>query len=199
MSTKTTRRYRKRRRAELEEETRRRITEAAVELHRSVGPARTTISAIADRAGVQRATVYRHFPDELSLFSACSAHYQAANPPPDPGMWNEVGDPDERAAIALAQLYDWYARTEAMLENVTRDRALVPPLDKVMDDFGRYYDAAAEVLLERRPERGRRRKLARAAIGHALEYETWRSLVRRQGLGRDEAVEMGVRLIRCSE
>ncbi len=143
--------------------------------------------------------VYRHFPDELSLFSACSAHYQAANPRPDPGVWSEISDPDERAATALEQLYDWYDRTETMLENVTRDRALVPSLDKVMGDFGRYYDAAVEVLLAGRPERGRRRKLAQAAIAHALEYETWRSLVRRQGLDRGEAVEMGVRLVRCSE
>src|SRR5512134_1449821 len=97
------RRYRKRRRAALEEETRRRITEAAVELHGTIGPARTTVSAVADRAGVQRATVYRHFPDEESLFAACSAHWAMLNPPPDPGSWDEP-DPDRRLAVALEQL-----------------------------------------------------------------------------------------------
>src|SRR5918996_4055938 len=85
--------YRKRRRAELEDQTRLRITEAAVELHGRVGPARTTISAVADRAGVQRATVYRHFPDEDALFAACSGHWAAMNPSPDPSAWQAIRDP----------------------------------------------------------------------------------------------------------
>ena len=112
--------YRKRLRAEHEEETRRRITEAAVELHGSVGPARTTISAIADRAGVQRATVYRHFPDEPSLFAACSAHWAAANPPPDPTAWAKVADPDARLHAALDALYRWYESSEYMLDSYQR-------------------------------------------------------------------------------
>src|SRR5215204_2491067 len=98
MSTQSTetrkRTYRKSRRAELEDETRRRITDAAVELHGSVGPARTTISAVAERAGVQRATVYRHFPDEEALFDACSAHWMAQHPLPDPTAWAKIEDPD---------------------------------------------------------------------------------------------------------
>src|SRR6476646_9149441 len=88
--------YTMRRRAELEEETRRRITESAVELHEELGPAQTSISAIADRAGVRRSTVYRHFPDEDALFAACSAHWRAANPPPDPSLWSAIADVDER-------------------------------------------------------------------------------------------------------
>ena len=97
--------YRKRRRAELEDETRLRITEAAVALHGSVGPARTTVSAVAERAGVQRATVYRHFPDERSMFAACSAHWIAANPLPDLGAWARIADPGERLRTALTELY----------------------------------------------------------------------------------------------
>ena len=64
------RKYEKKRRAELEADTRRRITETAVELHGTVGPARTSISAVAERAGVRRSTLYRHFPDEAALFDA---------------------------------------------------------------------------------------------------------------------------------
>ena len=100
--------YRKRRRAQLEAETRLRITEATVDLHGSVGPARTTISAVADRAGVQRATVYRHFPDEDALFDACSSHWRAQHPLPDPAHWAKIDDPDERLRLALGELYDWY-------------------------------------------------------------------------------------------
>src|SRR5688572_8391494 len=98
-----TRPYRKRRRAELEEQTRLRITEAAMELHGSIGPARTTVSAVADRAGVQRATVYRHFPDEESLFAACSSHWTAQNPRPDLAAWAETEDPDQRLRTALGE------------------------------------------------------------------------------------------------
>src|SRR4051795_7597898 len=108
--------YRKRRRAQLEEETRLRIIEAAVDLHGSVGPARTTISAVAERAGVQRATVYRHFPDEEALFGACSAHWLAQNPLPDLSAWAAIGDPEARFRAALAELYAWYREGEAMLE-----------------------------------------------------------------------------------
>ena len=107
----TTRPYTKRRRAELEEETRRRITAATVELHREVGPAKTTISAIAERAGVQRLTVYRHFPDERTLLGACSAHWRAGHPAPDPSPWPAIRDPEERLRVALAAFYDYTAAT----------------------------------------------------------------------------------------
>ena len=96
-----TRKYEKKRRAELEAETRRRITETAVELHGTVGPAHTSISAIAERAGVRRSTVYRHFPDEAALFNACSSHWEATNPVPDMGAWAAIQDPDERLRAAL--------------------------------------------------------------------------------------------------
>ncbi len=108
--------YRKRRRAAQEDETRRRITEAAVDLHGSVGPAKTTISAVAERAGVQRATVYRHFPDEEAIFAACSAHWMSEHPLPDLAAWAAVGDPDERLRTGLGELYAWFERGEEMLE-----------------------------------------------------------------------------------
>src|SRR6476469_5926026 len=116
-----TRPYRMKRRAESQRRTRERITESAVALHGTVGPARTTMSAVAEQAGVRRSTLYRHFPDEASLFEACSAHWAAANPPPDLVAWSLVGDPGERLTQALGELYAFYGRTESMFENLLRD------------------------------------------------------------------------------
>jgi AcrR family transcriptional regulator len=194
MSTQIKRPYRKRRRAELEDETRLRITEATIHLHEEVGPAKTTVSAIANRAGVQRATVYRHFPDDSALIAACSAHWMSLNPAPDLGVWAAVDDVDERFRVAVGEVYDGYESTEPMVERLLRDRAVVPPLDDRMAGRDAYFAAAIETLMRGRPERGARRRRVRAAIAHALEFETWRSLVRRQGLDREAAIDLIVRL-----
>jgi AcrR family transcriptional regulator len=185
--------YTKTRRAELEQQTRERITEAAVELHGSLGPARTTVSAIAQRADVQRATVYRHFPDEDSLFAACSAHWRAQNEPPDLATWAAIRDPAARLAVALAELYAWYGRTERMLGLLIRDLPVVPAVQSQFRLPG-YLDAAADVLLAGRTERGAARRRARAALGHAVAFETWLSLVRQQGLTSAEAIRLMERM-----
>jgi len=191
MSTETRKRtYRKRLRAEQEAATRRRITEAAVKLHGTVGPARTTVKAVADEAGVQRATVYRHFPTDESLFAACSAHWYSLNPPPDPTAWAEISDPDERLRVALTRLYEWYEWAEPMLSNTLRDAPVVPAMRAASEQFAGVFEAIGAILLHGRPERGRRRKRAAAAIALALAFPTWRTLVRESGLGRDEAVEL---------
>jgi AcrR family transcriptional regulator len=184
--------YRKRRRAVQEEETRRRITEATVALHGTVGPARTTVSAIAERAGVQRATVYRHFPDEEALFDACSAHWGAQNPRPDTARWAGIENPDARLRTALGELYAWYHRTEDMLERTTRDAAVVGAMRHAVARSVSWLEAATDVLAEGRAGEAR---LARAAIAHALAFETWRSLVGRQGLARAEAVDLMAGLV----
>jgi AcrR family transcriptional regulator len=182
--------YRKRRRAQLEAETRLRITDAAIDLHGSVGPARTTISAVADRAGVQRATVYRHFPDEEALFDACSSHWMAQHPLPDPARWTQIEDPAQRLRVALGELYEWYEHGEYMLERTTRDLALVTALRPSMEAFHGWLDAAANAILHGRPKRGRPSQRLRAAVGHALAFETWRSLAIHQGLPRAETIEL---------
>lgn len=188
------RRYEKRKRAEHEARTRLRITEAAVKLHGTVGPARTTMSAVAEEAGVQRATLYRHFPSEEALFQACSSHWSAQHPPPDPTHWAEIADPDARLRSALDEVYRYYEGGEEMLEKTTRDAALVPAMQAPMDAYHAYLGAVRDLLASGRPERGAARRRARAAIGHALRFETWQSLVRDQGLSRREAVEMMTRL-----
>ena len=184
------RKYEKKRRAELEAETRRRITETAVELHGTVGPAHTSISAIAERAGVRRSTVYRHFPDEEALFDACSSHWAEANPIPDMGAWAAIEDPDERLRTALDELYAYYRRTERMMENLHRDEGTVPSVAKHFAGYRGYIAAARDLLMRDRGLRGRRRDEARAAIGHALAFPTWLSLTRDQGLSNEQATHL---------
>lgn len=187
--------YRLKQRARKREETRRRITEATVELHETVGAAQTTISAIAERAGVERLTVYRHFPDERSLLEACSGHWIAQHPLPDPGAWALTADPGARLRDALAELYGYYAANERMLANNIRDAPELPALADAMSGMGEYFGAVIDVLGRGWGARGRRRARLRAAIGHAVDFETWRSLVRRQGLAADEAVELAAGMV----
>jgi AcrR family transcriptional regulator len=185
-----TRPYRKKKRAELEEQTRLRITESAVALHEQIGPAHTSISAIAEHAGVRRSTVYRHFPDEATLFAACSSHWRAANPPPDPARWVAIEEPEERLATALGELYAFYGRTEAMYTSLFRDEPLVAPVQRGLGDFRGYLGAIQDVLMAGRGLRGHAARRTRAAIGHALAFPTWRSLTREQGLSDEDAAAL---------
>ena len=189
------RRYRKRRRAEQERRTRERITEATVRLHGSVGPARTTVSAVAREAGVQRATVYRHFPDEASLFAACTAHYWAINPLPDPEAWASISDPATRLRHALGEMYALFRRTEGMLEKTSRDASLVEAMTKPVAAFRGFLNAATEAITAGRPERGEARRRVQAAVGHAVSFPTWQSLVRQQSLEDAEAVAVMAALV----
>jgi len=190
--------YTKRRRADQERKTRERITEAAVKLHGSVGPARTTISAVAREAGVQRATVYSHFPDEASLFEACTAHYWAANPLPDVAAWSAISPPEARLRLALAELYAFFRSTEQMLETTSRDAPLVAAMEKPVAAFRGYMSAAADAIVRGRPERGAPRRRVRAAVGHAVSFPTWQSLVRQQGVTDAEAVALMAALVECA-
>ena len=187
--------YRKKRRAELEEETRRRITESAVELHGTVGPSRTSMSAVAERAGVRRSTLYRHFPDEAALFEACTGHWMAENPPPDLSAWAEIEDPDERLRTALEDVYAYWRRTQPMMENLIRDEATNEHVKRNFRSFHEFMGAAGEILLAGRGVRGRARQRTLAAIGHALDFSTWRSLAREQGLDDSDAVELMMGLV----
>ncbi len=188
------RKYEKKSRAEAETQTRLRITESAVELHGSLGPAQTTMSAVAEHAGVRRSTLYRHFPDERALFGACSAHWAEANPPPDIGRWASIDDPAERLDAALGELYAFYGRNEEMLDKLLRDAPTVPVVDELMGAFRAFLAEAAKVLMRGRGLRGNAAKRTRAAIGHALAFRTWQDLTRARGLDDEQAVEMMSRL-----
>jgi AcrR family transcriptional regulator len=190
--------YRMTRRAELEEQTRKRITESAVALHEERGPARTPVSAVAERAGVRRSTVYRHFPDEEALFAACSSHWRAANPPPDPGAWAAIEDPAERTETALRELYAFYSRTEAMYTSLLRDEPVVPIVNRLLGDFYGYLRAIQDILMAGRRLRGRAARRTQAAIGHALSFPTWRSLTREQRLADADAVALMSALVERS-
>jgi AcrR family transcriptional regulator len=190
----TKRKYELKKRAEQVGETRLRITEAAIELHGSVGPSRTTMSAVAERAGVERRTLYRHFPSESDLFAACSTHYFTANPWPELGNWRAIRDPQQRLDRALDELYAYYERTEPMFSNVLRDAELVDFAHEAVSPLDAYLDEAAEILTIGRPIRGRRRQLLRGALRHALDFSTWRSLSTK-GIGRSDAAKLTTALV----
>ena len=167
--------------------THQRIIEAAVRLHGTVGPTATTISSLAKEAEVTRLTVYRHFPNDLELFAACSQHWASSQVLPDPRAWRKLGDPELRLRASLSDLYRFYREGEPMLTNVRRDRASLPAelLEQTDATEARFCD----VLLKPFAVRGNRRKRLRAVLGHAVSFWTWRSLCLEQGLSNREATE----------
>jgi AcrR family transcriptional regulator len=191
------RKYELKKRAEEMAETHRRITEAGIDLHGTVGPSRTTMSAVAKRAGVERRTLYRHFPTESDLFKACSTHYFAANPWPDLGAWRAIRDPRQRLERALDELYAYYERTAPMLTNALRDAELLDFANDAVAPLHAYLDEAAEILTAGRRARGRKRALLGAALRHALASSTWRSLST-NGVGRRDAVRLASALVEAA-
>jgi AcrR family transcriptional regulator len=187
------RKYELKKRAERLAETRRRITEATVELHRTVGPAATQINEVARRAGVQRMTVYNHFPDEASLLAACSAHWRALHPTPDPAAWRAVEDPGARLRLGLGELYAWYRETEPMTANVLRDAQVLPTLRSIIEGgLLRYLDQTRRVLTEPIVASGRRRDRVDAAAHAAVDFHLWRALA---PLGDADAAELAAGLV----
>jgi AcrR family transcriptional regulator len=200
MSTETStprRRYEKRARATKEHETRQRIVEAALALHGTVGPARTTISAIAEHAGVRRATVYRHFPDERALFMGCSGAWRERNPLPDPATWAPIADPAARVEAALDALYGWYEQAEPMLSAVLRDIDAVPIIAELQAGRRAYLANVEDGLMAGWGVRGKRATRLRATIGLALDFFTWRTLDER-GLGRGDAMAVMSSAVRAA-
>ncbi|GAA1058535.1 hypothetical protein GCM10017608_35650 [Agromyces luteolus] len=184
------RRYEQRARAEQQEHTRRRIVEAALELHRTVGPGESSFSAVAERAGVQRSTLYRHFPDDRALFLACSGLHVDEHPFPDAAPWRAIASPRSRAEAALAEVYAYWAEHESLIANVLRDGERDPVLHEVNElRMGGPMALARDVLVEAWPERARTRELL-AAAALAVDFRTWRTLVRRSGLDQAEAVAL---------
>jgi len=174
--------------------TRRRIVEAIVELHEQVGPAATTVTAIAERAGVQRLTVYRHFPDDRAMLGACSSHWNGDHPLPDPASWTGITDPRSRLETALRGLYTYFQGGAPMLASILRDEAEVPELAEVMAPMWDYFREVAGGLSAGWGVTGDSQRRVRAAVGHALGFHTWRSLTD-QGLSNAEAVELMVGLV----
>ena len=181
-------------RARTHVETRLRIVDAAVALYASAGPARTTISGIAARAGVQRLTVYRHFPDDRALLRAAWERWTSEHPLPDASPWSEIDDPAARMLLALAEIYAYFRVTEDMTAAIRRDLPELPVLQEVCAPLVAYWASARVILEEGWKLRGPRRTQLSAVIGHATEFGTWRSFARIQRLGDVEAAELMVRL-----
>jgi AcrR family transcriptional regulator len=193
------RKYEMKKRAERQRETRRRIVEATVELHRTRGPANTTISEIAQRAGVNRLTVYNHFPDVTDLLRACSRSWTERHPAPDPGPWALIGDAQQRLRTALTELYGFYACTEPMRGNVLRDAETMPELAALLEgSVVPYLEAVRDLLAEGWEVGDDRRNRLLGTIKLAIDFHTWRSLERESGLSREEAVECMLEAVRSA-
>ena len=191
------RKYEMKRRAERVRETRRRITEAAVELHQTVGPARTTVSAVAEKAGVQRHTYYAHFPELKDLYQACMGHYSERNPVPEPSSWADIAEAEERLRVALSEVYAYYSGNEAMVSNVLRDAALDPIVQEIMGSFDQYWEMVRDTIADAFEASGDRQEELLGAVALAQDFQTWQTLVRQQELSQDRAVELMVGMVRC--
>ena len=189
--------YKLGRRAEQQEETRLRIVEATVALHQSIGGLNATISAIAERAGVERATVYRHFPDERALLQACTGHYLQQNPPPNPADWAAIEDAEERLCTALTTIYAYHRQTEVMMARAAIDVPQMPTLAEVLSPMFDYWAQVRDLLAAPWQVDGAEQPLVTAAIGHAIAFSTWQSLARDQELADAEAVMLMWKMVKC--
>lgn len=181
--------YTKTRRAELQDETRAKIVDATVALHEQLGPANTSIKAIAEKAGVQRLTVYRHFPDDISLFQACTSQYFDKHPPPNMADWAAIEDPSERSCAALLAFYRYYRSTERMMTAAYRDYDKVEAMQGPMDRFQAYLDQVRDDLLAQwSPKRIDNNSLA-LTLRHGLRFQTWASL-NNEGLADENIAEL---------
>lgn len=190
------RKYTLRERAARKQATRDRIVEATVALHEEVGPSRTTVSAIAERAGVQRLTVYRHFSDDRALLDACSTSWLELHPPPEPESWQHLETPANCTRAALSRLYAYYRSTERMWSMVYRDLDEVPALAEVMAGFEEYLRGIRADLVAAWDADGSTRPAIDAGLGHSLLFSTWRSLSR-EGLADGEMADLLVRWFEC--
>jgi AcrR family transcriptional regulator len=185
--------YRMRRRAEMVDQTHLRITEAAVRLHTTVGPAKTSIAGVADEAGVTRLTVYRHFADLDALFEACMGHWGGLNPMPDVDAWKAIAPLEARARRAFGDLYRWYQTRDDELYPIHRDWAAMPlSARQAMEAQSR---TLSDALLGRPAATEGDGRIPNAVARHLVDFWTWRSLVVEHGLELDEAVDAAVRML----
>ena len=186
-----------RRRAEQVVQTRERITEAAVRLHTTVGPAHASIAAIAGEARVTRLTVYRHFADLDALFEACTAHWYARNPRPDAAAWPLIADLEERARRAFGDLYGWYRDHADELYPINRDAAAMPlSAQQAMEAGNRMLtDALVAGHVGADTDTDGDGRLLRAVARHLVDFLTWRSLAIQKGLDDREVVELAIRML----
>jgi AcrR family transcriptional regulator len=189
------RKYELRRRAEKQADTRRRIVEATLMFHMTMGPSRTTVTDICREAGVQRATFYRHFPDELSLFKECRDLSMAENPLPDPYACARIADPVRRLRAGLGTAYAFYRQNEQGMAAIIRDAEIIRGAG---GGFFQFQDQLAHVLAEAWKARGKRHARILAACGHAADFQAWRSLSRRQGLSDREVIQTMVAMINAA-
>ena len=187
------RKYTQKKRAEQQGETRRRIAQAALDLHRQHGPARTTVSMVAARADVQRHTLYSHFPDERSLLQACSGLHLEQDPPPDPASWSVIANREDRLRAALSAIYAWYERNEDLIAAVLRDAEVHEATREIVEvRLGPVINAwrASLSAVDDPPQ-------VSAMLGLAMSFHSWRTLS--GGVGSDQAARLMARSVVSAE
>ena len=200
MSRTTTgnRKYEQKARAESHRRTRERIVQATMELHEEVGPAKTTVAEIARRAGVQRLTVYNHFPEEIELFGACQAHWMGFHPLPDLSAALALSSPTAQLRAVLRQFYGWYREAAPMTEKIQRDRGAIPALDALLKQgVDARLSQLAKTLAKGFRSRGRRAERDRTLIRLALDFWTWRTLDS-EGFDDETAADLMSEAVACA-
>lgn len=182
-----------RRRAELVDRTRLRITQAAMRLHTTVGPSKASMSSVAEEAGVTRLTLYRHFPSMDELFGACMGHWRSLHPPPDPRAWTQIDEFEPRVRRALSELYRWYEANGEDLYPIYRDAAHTPASNRAARRASN--DRMVDALLAGKSVHGAGRRRVRAALAHVVAFWTWRSLAVDGGLSARQAVELATTFV----
>jgi AcrR family transcriptional regulator len=185
-----------RKRAEQVDETRRRIVEAAVRLHTTIGASQTTLSAVAEEAGVTRLTLYRHFATQDELFVACRSHWRTQHPTPDPTAWAAVQGLEPRLRVALGDLYGWYRENSDDLFPLNRDLAAMP--EAFQEGMREREGRLAGLILAGNDDPAREEPRLRAAIGHVISFWTWRSLAVDQGLSNEDAIDLAIGLVHAA-
>jgi AcrR family transcriptional regulator len=188
----TKRKYQLKRRAQRQEETRQSILDATIALQERIGVLGTTISAVAEEAGVERLTVYRHFPNETALLTAATTSYLEQNPPPDPEPWRDIFDPRDRLRVALNDVYAYHQQTEGVIGHLIQGMPYKPVVCDALEGYMHHWKRAQRILSEGWNVSDP--KQIKAAIGHALSFKTWQSLIRDLGLNNAQAIELMLRM-----
>jgi AcrR family transcriptional regulator len=188
------RKYELKRRAERQEETRQRILDATVTLQERVGVPGTTISSVAEQAGVERLTVYRYFPDETALLTAATTYYLEVHPPPDPELWKAISDPEIRLRTGLTAAYAYHQQTEGMIGHLIQGLPFKPVICNALENYSTHWQNVQRVLSQGwdTPDL----EMITGAVGHTVSFKTWHSLVRDLGLDNLQAVDLMIGMVR---
>jgi hypothetical protein len=104
----------------------------------------------------------------------------------------------------LGELYAYFRRREELWANIQRDQDILhrrdhPDVRKIMQPIVDHWERMHRVLADGwETQEGQVRTLLFGAIGVALDFQSWRAMVRKQGMSNEQAVELMVAMVRCA-